>query len=163
MNDAFSNLEYTDDYGYEGDFSLRIFGQEQTVCLHICTDDDSISASQDASFTHFLHNIGVIEDRIVEAILEYYNGSEKNAYGPDDPQEMALWWPDIDTADQMKQHLTCDMITVFSPRTDEPDEKIQLGISFSRDWGGEDLDDNGVAVVIRDGMVEKVGYKDIAI
>ena len=35
-------------------------------------------------------------------------------------------------------------------------------ILFNRDWGGEDLDDNGVAVLIENGEVTEVGYKYIA-
>ena len=33
---------------------------------------------------------------------------------------------------------------------------------FNRNWGGEDTEDNGVAVLIEDGEVTGVGYKDIA-
>ena len=35
-------------------------------------------------------------------------------------------------------------------------------VLFNRDWGGEDTEDNGVAVLIEDGEVTEVGYKDIA-
>ena len=35
-------------------------------------------------------------------------------------------------------------------------------VLFDRDWGGEDSDDNGVAVFIENGEVSEVGYKDIA-
>ena len=35
-------------------------------------------------------------------------------------------------------------------------------VLFDRDWGGEDYDDNGVAVFIEDGEVAEVAYKDIA-
>lgn len=37
-----------------------------------------------------------------------------------------------------------------------------LYVLFDRDWGGEDLDDNGVAVSIVDDTIDEVGYKDIA-
>lgn len=35
-------------------------------------------------------------------------------------------------------------------------------VLFNRDWGGEDLEGNGVAVLVADGEVAEVGYKDIA-
>ena len=35
-------------------------------------------------------------------------------------------------------------------------------VLFNRYWGGEDTEDNGVAVLIEDGEVTEVGYKDIA-
>ena len=35
-------------------------------------------------------------------------------------------------------------------------------ILFDRDWGGKDLEDKGVAVLIEDGEVSEVGYKYIA-
>lgn len=163
MNEIFRNLEYTDDYGFEGQVSFKIFGLRSSVRLHICTDDDTIAASQDASFTELVNNLDVIEERIANAVLEYYNSSEKDSYGPDDENQMKLWWPDINTAAEMKQHLSCDFITVFYTDTDAPDERIQIGIGFNRDWGGEDLEDNGVAVIIQDGFVKEVGFKDIAI
>lgn len=44
----------------------------------------------------------------------------------------------------------------------EMNGKNPIYVLFNRDWGGEDLDDNGVAVLIEDGEVSEVGYKDIA-
>ncbi|MCR5105247.1 MAG: hypothetical protein K6B68_12495 [Eubacterium sp.] len=38
-----------------------------------------------------------------------------------------------------------------------------LYILFNCDWSGDDTDDNGVAVLIEDGEVTEVGYKDIAL
>lgn len=35
-------------------------------------------------------------------------------------------------------------------------------VLFNRNWGGEDTEDNGVAVLTEDGEVTEVGYKDIA-
>ena len=35
-------------------------------------------------------------------------------------------------------------------------------VLFNRDWGGKDMDDNGVAVLVADGEVIEVGHKDIA-
>lgn len=35
-------------------------------------------------------------------------------------------------------------------------------VLFNRDWGGEDYDDNGVAVSVVNECVNEVGYKDIA-
>ncbi|HCW04255.1 MAG TPA: DUF2004 domain-containing protein [Clostridium sp.] len=35
-------------------------------------------------------------------------------------------------------------------------------ILFGRHWGGEDINDNGLAVRLVNEAVEKIGYKDIA-
>ena len=40
--------------------------------------------------------------------------------------------------------------------------KIQYIFCLTVTGGGEDMDDNGVAVLIEDGEVTEVGYKDIA-
>ena len=42
------------------------------------------------------------------------------------------------------------------------EQEIDVHIDIDVDEGGEDLEDNGVAVLIEDGEVSEVGYKYIA-
>lgn len=53
-------------------------------------------------------------------------------------------------------------IIIDSEYVMESKGKNPVYILFDRDWGGEDLEDNGVAVLIEGGEVTEVGYKDIA-
>ena len=59
-----------------------------------------------------------------------------------------------------KIHL--DSIVIESEYVMESKGENPLYILFNRDWGGDDTEDNGVAVLIEDGEVTEVGYKDIA-
>ena len=37
-----------------------------------------------------------------------------------------------------------------------------LYLLFSRSWGGEDLDDNGISICIQNEKIVEIAYKDIA-
>lgn len=42
------------------------------------------------------------------------------------------------------------------------DEGRRIYLLFSKDWGGKDLDDNGIGVCCIDEKITEIGYKDIA-
>ena len=86
----------------------------------------------------------------------------KGAYGPDDPDEFKEWWPDIDSEEELAKKIHMDSIIVPSDYIMEIKGKNPVYVFFNRDWGGEDLEDNGIAVLIEDGEVSEVGYKYIA-
>lgn len=87
---------------------------------------------------------------------------EKGAYGPDDPDEFAKWWPDIDNEEELAKKIHLDAIIVPADYIMEDKGENPVYVLFDRDWGGEDLEDNGVAVFIEDGEISEVGYKYIA-
>ena len=62
----------------------------------------------------------------------------------------------------MVKKIHLESIVIDSEYVMESKGKNPVYILFNRDWGGEDMDDNGVAVLIEDGEVTEVGYKDIA-
>ena len=62
----------------------------------------------------------------------------------------------------MVKKLHLDSIVIESEYVMESHGENPVYILFNRDWGGEDTEDNGVAVLIEDGEVTEVGYKDIA-
>ena len=62
----------------------------------------------------------------------------------------------------MVEKIHLDAIVIREEYIMESYGEKPIYVLFNRDWGGEDLDDNGVAVLIEDGEVSEVGYKDIA-
>ena len=65
-------------------------------------------------------------------------------------------------APELVEKIHLDSIVIREEYLMELKGENSIYILFNRDWGGEDLDDNGVAVLIEDGEVTEVGYKDIA-
>ena len=106
-----------------------------------------------------------IQARIAEKILVYYNEEEKGAYGPDDPEESKEWWPEINTVDELADKLHLEFIIIPEAyRMNNVRNKCKrcVYVLFSRDWGGEDSDDNGVAVKLHNEEIVEAGYKDMA-
>lgn len=76
--------------------------------------------------------------------------------------EFEEWWTDIDSEEELVKKIHLDAIIVPSDYIMEIKGKNPMYVLFNRDWGGEDLEDNGVAVLIEDGEVSEVDYKYIA-
>ena len=128
--------------------------------MHINADEvEEIMQGQRDAYEALMRNWEEIQHKIAAAILQYYNEEEKGAYGPDDPEEFNEWWPEIDSEDELVKNIHLDSIIIWA----EYNGKYPIYVLFDRDWGGEDLEDNGVAVLIEDGEVSEVGYKDIAL
>ena len=91
-----------------------------------------------------------------------YNEEEREAYGPEDESKFKSWWPDIDTEEELVKKIHLDSIVIESEYVMESKGENPVYILFNRDWGGDDTEENGVAVFIENGEVTEVGYKDIA-
>ena len=158
---TFGEVEYEEGYAYTAHKDMTVGGEEQTVEIEIRVDDDeSISQFQRDAYEALIRDWDKMQHKIAAAILEYYNDSEKGAYGPGDEEEFKSWWPDIDSEEEMLEKLHLEMIIIHTEYDMEDNGPNPVYLLFSRDWGGEDLDDNGVAVLIEDGEVSEVGYKD---
>lgn len=151
------------DYGYVAKKEITFFGNTQEVEIHIGGEEgEEIAQAQRDAYEALMKNWEEMQHKVAAAILEYYNEDEKGAYGPDDEDEFAEWWPDIDSEDELVEKLHLDTIIIQEEYLMEMNGENPVYILFDRDWGGEDLDDNGVAVLIEDGEVSEVGYKDMA-
>ena len=128
----------------------------------MCDDEEEITQFRRDAFEALMQGWDKIQHRISAAILQYYNDEEKDSYGPEDEKEFKLWWPDIDSEEELVKKIHLESIVIDSEYVMESKGKNPVYILFNRDWGGEDMDDNGVAVLIEDGEVTEVGYKDIA-
>ena len=162
-DDTFGEIEYDEEVGYIGHTTLIFGGIRQSVEVLIgCDDDEEISRFQRDTFEALTEGWDELQHKIAVAILEYYNEEEKGAYGPEDEAEFEAWWPDIDTEEELVKKIHLDSIVIESEYVMESRGENPVYVLFNRDWGGEDAEDNGVAVLIEDGEVTEVGYKDIA-
>ena len=164
FDEMFGEVEYEEDYGYIAHKELFFGGKEQSVEILIMCDDDEEEITQfhREAFGALLQGWDEIQHKILNAILEYYNSEEKGAYGPDNEEEYESWWPDIDSEEELVKRIHLDSVVIESEYVMESKGENPLYILFNRDWGGEDTDENGVAVLIENGEVTEVGYKDIA-
>ncbi len=156
------------DYSYTANKELTFFGKAQEVEILIGADEEDddakeITQGQRDSFEALMQNWDEMQHKIAKAILQYYNNEEKGAYGPDDEEEFAQWWPDINTEDELAEKIHLETIVILMEWITKDNGKNPIYLLFSCDWGGEDLDGNGVAVYIENGEVAEVGYKDIAL
>lgn len=151
------------DYEYVAKKEITFWRNTQDVEIRIAVEEDcEITKVQRDAYEALMQNWEEMQHKIAYAILQYYNEQEKGAYGPDDEDEFAEWWPDISTVDELVEKIHLDAIVIREEYIMELNGENSIYVLFDRDWGGEDLDDNGVAVLIEDGEVSEVGYKDIA-
>lgn len=151
--------ELTYEYGWWGSTTLHFGGKPCEVGLLVRGEEDEpITNAQKEAYLHFLEKWPILEQPMLEELVRYYNQEERFSYGPD-PKEDAEWWPEIETPESMVQAVTPETIVV--------DDYLQkkgrlIYLLFGRVWGGEDLDDNGVAVAFLNEEIEEISYKFIA-
>ena len=166
IDETFGELEYSEDYAYIAHKNFNFGGNETSVEVMImCGDEDEeegISQFQRDAFEALINDWDEIQHKIATAILKYYNYEEKGSYGPDEEDEFKLWWPEINSEDELMKKIHLDSIVIDTGYVMESKGENPVYILFNRDWGGEDLEDNGVAVLIENGEVTEVGYKYIA-
>ena len=154
MNDKiFGELEF--DCGFNGTVAIDLFDEETVdIIIQVDDEDEGIAEIQYEAYEAFKTNVTDIQKEIAEKIIEFYNNEEKGSYGSEED------WPDIETVDDLLPLIHVDSIVI--PNDYLMDDGRTIYVLFNRDWGGEDYDDNGVAVRIVDETVEEAGYKDIA-
>ena len=155
--------EVTFDYDYVVKKEIVFLGKAEEVEIHIGAEEDKgITQAQRNAYEALMSNWEEMQHKIASAILQYYNEEEKGAYGPDDEVEFAEWWPDISSEDELAMKIHLDSIVIQKEFLMDLNGENPVYVLFNRDWGGEDWDDNGVAVLIEDGEVTEVDYKDMA-
>ena len=163
MTDSiFGQLDYEEGIGWNEPCSVRFGDREHDVLLIIRADDDQteITECQKQSFLSFTEKWTSIEPVLVNALIHYYNQEEKYSYGPENEEDAALWWPDINTYQELVNAVAPETIVIPPDCMMNGGRKIFL--LFGRTWGGEDLDDNGVGVCFINEHISEIGYKDIA-
>lgn len=141
-----------------------LLGKKADVEVCILTEGE-IEDIQYQTYEKFMAGYPEIQTRMAEKILVYYNEEEKFSYGPDAPEELNEWWPEISTVDELAEKIHLESIIIpeaFIMNIPRNEGKRCVYVLFSRDWGGDDFDDNGVAVKLLNEEVVEVGYKDMA-
>lgn len=126
-------------------------------------EESEITEKQHEAFEYFYKKWPELQPKLIEALITYYNEEERFAWGPDDEEEFAEWWPEIETKDALLQAVTLETIVVpWDFTMTEVKGGRYIYLLFSRSWGGEDLDDNGIGVGFLNEEIDEIAYKDIA-
>ena len=157
-DNVFGSLQW-DDNNFIGKVKINIFNSNNLVNIFINTKEKKIDDIQYKTFELFKKNLEFIQNDILDKLIKYYNNI-KFSYGPEDDDEMKAWWSDINSREDMISKIHIDKIVIQESHLHRNERCIY--VLFNRDWGGPDMDDNGVAVEIINEKVNNVGYKDIA-
>lgn len=161
VDQVFGEIRYEDGLGWWGKQTLEFGGNPCTVDVLIHDDEEKeISQKQKKTYESFLKKWTALQEDLIDALIKYYNEEERFSYGPDDEAEAAEWWPEIDTKKALLQAATLEAIVVAWDFMQEDNRCLYL--LFSRSWGGEDLDDNGISICIQNEKIVEIAYKDIA-
>lgn len=163
----FGELDFDDCSYWNGHLKLDWFGEEQEVGLMVdsCYESQTeISDRQRETCRAFLEKWPELQEAVVQEIIRYYNEEERFAYGPDDPEEFAAWWPEIETVEEMVKWVALDSVVIESDSIAEScrEGKRCLYLLFNRRWGGEDINDNGVGIRLLGEEIDETSFKDIA-
>lgn len=158
MTDEVFGKLIQEDGCWEGKNTLDFGGSNYLVEILIFGEE--VKEIQRSAFKCFMDKWSDLQDKLIDALIKYYNEDERFSYGPDDEEEAAEWWPEINTREALLQAVTLETIVVSEDFLMENGRRIYL--LFSRAWGGEDLDDNGIGVCYINEEIEEIAYKDIA-
>ena len=159
----FNELRYDDEWGWCAKQTLDFGGNIVSVDILIQSEEDEeegITKRQEQAFSRFIKKWPQLQDKLVNALIEYYNEEERFSYGPEDEEELAEWWPEIETKEALLQAVTLETIVV--PPDYMMDEGRYIYLLFTRTWGGEDSDDDGIGVCFINEKIDEIAYKDIA-
>ena len=128
--------------------------------LQILVDEDFdiIKKYQYDAYKMFMDNWYLIQKDLMDELIQYYN-SERFSWGPDDQEELLKWWPEITSQEDLLKFMTPESLIISANFGIKYQRLVFL--LFSRAWGGEDLDDNGVGVSFLNETIDEIGYKDI--
>ena len=122
-----------------------------------------ISDYQRETYRAFLEKWPSLQEAVVKEIIRYYNEEERLAYGPDDPEEFATWWPEIETVEEMVKWVELETMAVASDSIIEDvyGGKRCLYLLFKRKWA-EAPNNNGVGIRLLNEEINETGFQDIA-
>ena len=150
---------------YDGDFftgeceiELKFFNKVMRVTLNVQSEAGSPTQYQKDTLDSFMNNFETIQVKVVEKIVEYYNEHQKFSYGPDDKEELNKMWPEINSVNEMLEHLEFSMIIIRDEYLYN-DGTVFLG--FFYDYG-DDTEGDGIGIKITEGEIKDIGYISMA-
>ena len=163
MTDVVFGEVELDGYYWQGRQTLDFGGTVYDVDILIEQGrDNEITTIQREAFSHFLEKWSRLQIELIEALIKYYNEEERFAWGPEDEEESAEWWPEIETKEALLQAVAIETIVVPMDSIMNIKGGRCIYLLFSREWGGEDWDDNGIGVCFVNEEIDEIAYKDIA-
>lgn len=151
--------------GWSGKLTMDFGGTTRSIALHIQQSDEefAITQLQIQSYQHFMEKWPTLQPKLIDALIKYYNEVERFAWGPDNEEEFAKWWPEIETREALLQAVTLESVVI---PWDFTMAEVKCGryiyLLFSKAWGGEDTEDNGIGVGFLNEEIDEIAYKDIA-
>lgn len=166
IDQVFGELDF-DGFYWNGHINLDFFGEERQLNLIVDSsfgEQTEVSELQHAAYHSFLEKWPGLQEAVMQEVIRYYNEEERFAYGPDDPEEFAAWWPEIETVEEMVKWVALDSVVIESDSIAEScrEGKRCLYLLFNRRWGGEDINDNGVGIRLLGEEIDETSFKDIA-
>lgn len=147
-----------DDSGWRGKQTLDFGGK--AIEVDVFVQGEEITEKQNEAFTCFMEKWTLFQTELIEALIRYYNEKERFSYGPDNEKEKEEFWPEIETKESLLKAVSLETIVVAEDFLMDKGRCIYL--LFSKNWGGIDLDDNGIGVCCINEKITEFGYKDIA-
>lgn len=157
----FRNMEYYEEFGYEGKLAIDFFGKDMNIYFAIKTYDEEIEEIQYESYEKFKEIWNELQKNIAERIIKYYKEVERFSYGPDDKEELKKWWPEIDNIDEVLEQIELDGIIIPSAVIMENRGRC-INLMFSKKWGN-DIEGNGIGIRIVNEEIVEIGFVDIAL
>lgn len=157
--------EFMEDNSYfYKEYTLELGGDLYPLTLIINKGEEghNITKTQYGTLDHFEESWKILQNEALQAMIKYYNEEQRFSWGPDDQEELEKWWPEIQTNKAMLHAIHPESIIIPSQYGLIEEGERRMYLLFSRSWGGEDLDDNGICICILNETIEEVGYKDIA-
>lgn len=161
-NKDFENLQYNDGIGYCGELAIAFFDKQLNVYFSIETEDEQIADIQYESYEKFKENWNELQKTIAERVIKYYNEEERFTYGPDEQEEKMIWWPEINTVDEVIEKIEFDGIIIPNPFIMEGKGRC-INLTFNKKWGDPDFDEDGLGIKLVNEEIVEIGYKDIAL
>lgn len=164
MTDSIFGELKSDGHYWYGKQTLDFGGTSHNVDILINqrSEESEITKKQQEAFGHFVEKWPEVQSKLIDALIKYYNEEERFAWGPEDEEELAQWWPEIETQDALLQAVELETIVVPEDFIMDSMNGRYIYLLFSRAWGGEDWDDNGIGVAFLNEEIDEIAYKDIA-
>lgn len=158
MRDAlFGDIEY-DGFGWTGECSLPIFGEDAVARLFVpCDETREIEASQNLAFAEFQNRKSATCKLAEAAIFSYYQEIAPDYRVRFGPTFADQWAPEISSADELTRLVTLTELIVQQSYATPP-ERI-IGLIFDCTWD-QSL---GLAVKFVDEQLSEVGTQDIVL
>ena len=162
---VFGELDF-DGFYWNGHINLDYFGEERQLNLIVDSsfgEQTEVSDLQHEAYHSFLEKWPGLQEAVMQEVIRYYNEEERFAYGPDDPEEFAAWWPEIETVEEMRKWIELETVVIASDSIMEDvyDGKRYLYLLFNRRWA-EDPNDNGVGIRLLNEEIDETRFKDNA-